>query len=144
MLGIDCGPVLPEAGNDSFIDFFKNYYTATSARIAELTSKPDTWWLEEVPFFDVPRNRAWVMTRRLTHSAHHRGQLTMLIRSWGETLKSTYGPTADTGGLAPAGGTTEYAFSSCEEILAAVAAGQYGHGAAQSTTNKITECAASC
>ena len=142
MLEIDCGPVLPEQGNDDFKAFFTCYANASAARLHELRQRDDAWWLTEVPFFDVPRNRAWVMTRRLTHSAHHRGQLTNMLRTSGVTLKSTYGPTADTGGLAPAGGTTEYAFASCEEILAAIDADTFGHGDRQETTNKITECQA--
>jgi DinB family protein len=47
----------------------------------------------------VPRSRAWVLTRRFTHSAHHRGQLMVYLRLWGQAVYSTYGPTADTGGL---------------------------------------------
>ena len=140
MLEIEAGPVLPEAGNEDFVGFFQAYFTATSQRTAALNEKDDAWWLTEVPFFDVPRNRTWVMTRRLTHSAHHRGQLTALLRSWGATVKSTYGPTADTGGLAPAGGQTAYAFSSCEAVLAAIDAGTFGHGESQETTNQLTEC----
>jgi uncharacterized damage-inducible protein DinB len=144
MLGIDCGPVLPEEGNDDFAGFFHCYQQASAARLAYLRTCDDEWWLTEVPFFDVPRNRAWVMTRLLTHSSHHRGQLSNMVRASGAPLKSTYGPTADTGGLAPAGGTTKYAFASCEEILAAIDAGSYGHGAREETTNKITECQAAC
>ena len=59
-------------------------------------------------FFDVERSRAWVLTRRMTHSAHHRGQLTVYFRLWGLPLYSTYGPTADTGGLAKNGATVVY------------------------------------
>jgi hypothetical protein len=40
-----------------------------------------------------------VMTRRLTHTSHHRGQQMAMLRMLGRTLHSTYGPTADTGGL---------------------------------------------
>jgi len=63
-----------------------------------LESKPDAWFEEETQFFDVRRSRAWVLTRRFTHSAHHRGQLTVYLRLWGQALYSTYGPTADTPG----------------------------------------------
>jgi hypothetical protein len=40
-----------------------------------------------------------VLTRRISHSAHHRDQLTVYLRLWEQPLYSTYGPTADTGGL---------------------------------------------
>ena len=106
MLGVDLGrPALPEP-EPSIAVFMRHYSTAARQRCAILAEKSDAWWLHETAFFDVPRNRAWIMLRRLTHSAHHRGQLTSMLRSWGLTLFSTYGPTADTGGLAPFGGKT--------------------------------------
>ena len=37
------------------------------------------------------------MTRRITHSSHHRGQLVVYLRLVGELVPSVYGPTADTG-----------------------------------------------
>ena len=37
--------------------------------------------------------------RRVAHTAHHRGQLTAMLRMLNRELHSTYGPTADTGGL---------------------------------------------
>ncbi len=60
--------------------------------------KDDAWWEEDVKFFDVQRSRAWVMTRRMTHTSHHRGQLMAMLRMLGKDLHSNYGPTADTGG----------------------------------------------
>jgi hypothetical protein len=59
-----------------------------------------------------------VLVRRFTHSAHHRGQLSALLRSWGLSLYSTYGPTADTGGLPKSGATVLYRYDSVEELLA--------------------------
>jgi uncharacterized damage-inducible protein DinB len=58
---------------------------------------PDDWWRESVGFFDVIRSRAWIFTRRITHSAHHRGQLVVYLRMLDERVPSVYGPTADTG-----------------------------------------------
>ena len=45
---------------------------ALAARVAELArprpaflaSRPDAWWLEAVPFFDVLRQRAWIFWRQ--------------------------------------------------------------------------------
>jgi hypothetical protein len=37
------------------------------------------------------------MLRRLTHTAHHRGQQMAMLRMLGRDLHSNYGPTADTG-----------------------------------------------
>ncbi len=45
------------------------------------------------------RSRAWILTRRIAHTSHHRGQQTALLRILGRSLHSTYGPSADTGGL---------------------------------------------
>ncbi len=40
-------------------------------------------WEKETAFFDVKRSRAWVMTGRMTHTAHHRGQLLAMLRMLG-------------------------------------------------------------
>ena len=79
------------------------------------------------------------MLRRLTHSAHHRGQLTNMLRSWGATLHSTYGPTADTGGLAPFGGQTKYAYQTIDEAIAAVAEGKRIDDIEPAPFEKMTE-----
>jgi uncharacterized damage-inducible protein DinB len=64
---------------------------------------------ELTSFFDVKRSRAWVMTRRLTHTSHHRGQQMAMLRMIGRDLHSNYGPTADTGGLMQNHAPTIYA-----------------------------------
>lgn len=90
-------------------DAFTGHYDLCSAeRLQALASRPDEWFEETTRFFDVERTRAWVLTRRIAHSAHHRGQLTVYLRLWGEALYSTYGPTADTGGLAINGARVIY------------------------------------
>ena len=35
----------------------------------------EAFWLAEVPFFDVRRQRIWVFWRRVLHTAHHRAQV---------------------------------------------------------------------
>jgi len=98
MLGIEIGrAALPEV--ETRAAFIAHYGGAAAERLAVLRGKPEAWFEEEVGFFDVRRSRAWVLTRRFTHTAHHRGQLTACLRAWGVPLYSTYGPTADTGGL---------------------------------------------
>ena len=74
------------------------------------------WWEESAQFFDVRRSRAWVMTRRLTHTAHHRGQQLAMLRMLGHSLHSTYGPTADTGGLMQNHAPTIYAYANFESL----------------------------
>jgi uncharacterized damage-inducible protein DinB len=115
MLGIDAGPALPSVETRS--SFMRHYASVSASRLEALRAKPDEWFLEPVAFFDVTRSRAWVLTRRLTHSAHHRGQLTTYVRLWGRPLFSTYGPTADTGGLARDGATVVYRYDSVEDLL---------------------------
>jgi uncharacterized damage-inducible protein DinB len=116
MLGIDAGAAaLPAA--ETRPQFIAHYATLSGERLAQLQSKGDAWFEEETAFFDTRRSRAWVLTRRLTHSAHHRGQLTVYLRSWGQALYSTYGPTADTGGLAVNGARVIYPSTSMEALL---------------------------
>ena len=90
--------------------FIAAYADAAAQRLAALNTKPEAWWEEETAFFDVPRSRLWIMTRRLNHSAHHRGQQTTLLRMLSQPLHSTYGPTADTGGLMVNQAPTIYAW----------------------------------
>lgn len=73
------------------------------ARMAELAYphlgffavQTESWWLEQVPFFDVVRERVWVFWRRVLHTCHHRTQLTVYLRMMNKPVPSTYGPTAD-------------------------------------------------
>ena len=96
---------------------------ASERRLSALRAKPAEWYPEETRFFDVPRSRAWVLTRRIAHSAHHRGQLTTDLRLLGRDLYSTYGPTADTGGLFQQGAPVLYRYRTVEEPLAAARGG---------------------
>ena len=53
----------------------------------------------------------------MTHSAHHRGQLTVYLRLWGQALYSTYGPTADTGGLFQNQAEVIYRYASVDDLI---------------------------
>jgi hypothetical protein len=57
------------------------------------------------------------MTRRLTHTSHHRGQQMAMLRMLGRDLHSNYGPTADTGGLMQNHAPTIYAYASVDALL---------------------------
>lgn len=117
MLGLESGlPPLPaEARCEAFI---QHYAAAALARLALLKAKPEAWFPETTTFFQESRSRAWVLLRRMTHSAHHRGQLTLLARVLGKDLHSTYGPTADTGGLFQHQAPVIYRHESLEALLA--------------------------
>ncbi len=118
MLGIASGsPPLP--AQETRLGFLRHYAETSARRVALLRQKPDAWYLEKTTFFDVERTRGWVLLRRLTHSAHHRAQLTVYLRLLGHALYSTYGPTADTGGLFQNQAPVIYRYSGIEELLAA-------------------------
>ena len=110
-------PILPS--EESRLGFIRHYAAVSAERLARLEEQSDAWWGGETKFFDVPRSRAWVFVRRLAHSAHHRGQLTVLLRLLGRPVYSNYGPTADTGGLFLNGAPTIYRYDSIAALLAA-------------------------
>jgi uncharacterized damage-inducible protein DinB len=122
MLGIDVGaPPLPET--ETRIAFIERYAEDSATRLTLLRQKDDAWWAAPTAFFDVERSRAWVMTRRLTHTSHHRGQQMAMLRMLGRDLHSNYGPTADTGGLMQHHAPTIYAYSGVDALLQGEEAG---------------------
>ena len=76
-------------------DYARRLVELALPRLAYLAPQQENWWLEEVPFFDVQRQRIWIFWRRVLHTAHHRTQLTVYLRLLGKTVPATYGPTAD-------------------------------------------------
>lgn len=121
-LGIDVSaPPLPAV--ETRLEFMRTYAAASSRRLGQLEAMPESWFEERVRFFDVMRNRAWIVVRRVAHSAHHRGQLTTYLRVLGHALYSTYGPTADTGGLFQNAAPVIYQYAGIETLLEAEARG---------------------
>lgn len=124
MLGIDVGaPPLPSP--ETRLGFIQRYAENSGKRLAALQAKDESWFEEETTFFNVKRSRAWVVTRRIAHTSHHRGQQMAMLRMLGHDLHSNYGPTADTGGLMQNRAPTIYAYSDLETLLKSEAAG--GH-----------------
>ena len=122
MLGIDVGaPPLP--GKETRLEFIQRYAEDSKKRLAALRAKDEPWWEGETKFFDVPRLRAWVMVRRIAHTAHHRGQQMAMLRMLGREVHSNYGPTADTGGLMQNHAPTIYAYDGVEALMAGELAG---------------------
>jgi len=116
MLGIEVGaPPLP--AQETRLEFIERYAEDSGRRLERLRQTNEAWWEELTTFFDVRRTRAWVMTRRLTHTSHHRGQQMAMLRMLGRDLHSNYGPTADTGGLMQNHAPTIYAYASIEALL---------------------------
>jgi uncharacterized damage-inducible protein DinB len=116
MLGIDVGaPPLPKV--EARLEFMKRYAEDSGKRLAALQAKNEPWWEGQTTFFSVQRSRAWVMTRRMNHTSHHRGQLMAMLRMLGRELHSNYGPTADTGGLMQNHAPTIYAYASLDALF---------------------------
>ena len=125
MLNIDVGaPPLPQQENK--LEFIRRYAADSERRLEALRGFEEAWWEAEVRFFDVARSRAWVVTRRLTHTAHHRGQQTSMLRMLNRELYSTYGPTADTGGLPSSGAQVIYPYPDLGALLEHAAASGSG------------------
>jgi uncharacterized damage-inducible protein DinB len=117
MFGIDVGPPLP--ADESAPEFFiRRYAESGGKRLDALRGRADDWWEKEVSFFKVLRSRAWIMVRRIAHTAHHRGQQMAILRMLNRQLHSTYGPTADTGGLAANQAEVVYAHADLKSLLA--------------------------
>ncbi|HVH69848.1 MAG TPA: DinB family protein [Candidatus Dormibacteraeota bacterium] len=122
MLGIDVdAPPLP--ATEARLEFIKRYAEDSKKRLAALKRKDELWWESETEFFDMKRSRTWVMVRRISHTAHHRGQQTAMLRVLGRDLHSNYGPTADTGGLMQNHAPTIYAYEGVEALIAGESAG---------------------
>jgi uncharacterized damage-inducible protein DinB len=116
ILGVDVNaPPLPD--RETRWEFMARYTEDSTKRLAILRAAADPWWEQMVSFFNVRRSRAWVLTRRMTHTAQHRGQLLAMLRMLGHDLHSTYGPTADTGGLMQNHAPTVYAYPTLEALL---------------------------
>jgi uncharacterized damage-inducible protein DinB len=138
MLDIDVGaPPLPK--EEVRMEFMRRYEEDSGKRLVVLGNKDEAWWERETTFFDVRRSRAWVMTRRMTHTAHHRGQQLALLRMLGREEYSNYGPTADTGGLMQNHAQTIYAYPNLQALLEGEAAGGRKTKLPRPGTRPVTE-----
>lgn len=116
MFGIDVG-ALPLPALEVRLEFIKRYAEDSGKRLLILREKQKIWWEQEVPFFDVIRTRAWIMVRRVAHTAHHRAEMTTLLRLLGRQVYSVYGPSVDTGGLPDNKARTVYAYQDIESLI---------------------------
>jgi hypothetical protein len=76
-------------------DYVTRMQNLAEPRLGFLAKQTEAWWLQQVLFFDVIRERISVFWRRLPHTCHHRTQLTVYVRMMNKRVPSTYGPTAD-------------------------------------------------
>src|ERR1041384_4115775 len=90
MFGIDvAAPPLPR--EETRIGFIQRYAEDSGNRLARLPQMDEVWWAEIVAFFDPRHSRAWIMVRRIAHTAHHRAEQTTLLRLLGRQVHSVYG-----------------------------------------------------
>lgn len=89
MLGVDIGDFQPK--EKTKLGYIKKYRADAAERLEILRQKPESWWRETTAFFDVQRSRAWIFTRRLNHSTHHRGQLVVYLRILGARVRRCMG-----------------------------------------------------
>ena len=116
MFGIDVNaPPLPD--KETRLEFIKRYAQDSEKRLEFLKQKDKSWWEKEVSFFDARRSRAWIMLRRIAHTAHHRGEQTTLLRMFGREVYSVYGPSADSGGLPQNNAKTIYAYPNIASLI---------------------------
>src|SRR5215472_14107824 len=69
MLGIDVGAP-PVPAEETRLAFIRQYAGDSAKRLARLAEKSAEWWEQEVAFFDTTHSRAWIMVRRIAHTAH--------------------------------------------------------------------------
>ena len=92
MLDIDVGtPPLPQ--DETRLEFMRRYAEDSGKRLVALRDKDGDVVGRRNGVFRRRRSRAWVMTRRMTHTAHHRGRQLALLRMLGREEHSKYGPT---------------------------------------------------
>ena len=122
MFGIDAGaPPLP--AEETRLGFIRHFAEATERRHAALATRDAAWWAAEVAFFDTRHSRAWIMVRRIAHTAHHRAEQTTLLRLLGRPVWSVYGPSVDRGGLPAHGAPTIYAYVDVAALIAGESSG---------------------
>lgn len=115
MLRIDvAAPPLPS--QETRVGFIRRYAEDSGKRLTAFLAKDEALWESNTQFFNVTRSMAWVVTRRISHTSHHRGQQMAILRMLGRDLQSNYGPTADTGGMANHAPTI-YAYPNLEALL---------------------------
>lgn len=122
MFGIDVNrPPLP--AEETRLALIEHYADVSGKRLAALKEKDEAWWEQEVAFFDVQKSRAWILVRRVAHTAHHRGEQTTLLRLLEREVHSVYGPSIHTGGLPDNQALTIYPYPDVSSLLAGEAKG---------------------
>jgi len=92
-------PVNPPATLAAVLEIYEKQHPEI---VAGWQTFNESRWLEKIPFVK-PNGETWMELRRiaylqntlLSHTIHHRGQLTILLRLMGAKVPGVYGPSAD-------------------------------------------------
>jgi uncharacterized damage-inducible protein DinB len=87
--------LLPQGEAPGAGAYIERAVSLSRARLPLLAAAAEEFWLTQVPFFDVRRERIWVFWRRVLHTAHHRAQVGIGLRLLEDPVPPTYCPTAD-------------------------------------------------
>jgi uncharacterized damage-inducible protein DinB len=81
----------------STVDEIISTYEASSASLAEQVKKNwnDAVLTEEIPMYGESWKKGIVLSVLIRHQAHHRGQLTILMRQAGLKIPGVYGPSKE-------------------------------------------------
>ena len=71
-----------------------DYKRTTGALLKEVEQWSDANLEDPITFFGQPMSKGMLLTTIITHQAHHRGQLTVLMHEAGTPSSGFYGPTA--------------------------------------------------
>ena len=87
--------LLPPGEAPGVAAYIERLVALARARLPALAAGDESYWLAEVPFFDVRRERIWVFWRRVLHTCHHRTQVQAWLRLAGCHVPAIYGPSGD-------------------------------------------------
>src|SRR5207245_11741464 len=81
-----CAP--PLSAEETRLAFIRRYAEDSDKRLARLREEDVGWWKQDVAFFDTIHSHAWIMVRRIAHTAHHRAEQPMLLILLGHQVLS--------------------------------------------------------
>jgi len=92
-------PVNPPATIAAIIEIYEKQHPEI---VAAWKAFDESRWMEKIPFLK-PSGETWMEMSRIaylqsalmSHTIHHRGQLTVLLRLMGAKVPGVYGPSAD-------------------------------------------------
>ena len=97
-MGRQCGLLIPAPAKNSQApvkasEILSAYDTASAAVASEVKSKwTDAMLLDEIPMYGQKWTRGGTLLSLITHQAHHRGQMSVLMRQAGIPVHGVYGP----------------------------------------------------